>query len=481
MEKPEYLQQGESARLFPVLSTSSKEKRLISVFLACLSKVDEFGHSLLVSIGKKVGKRGSIVTYTEVVFKSDNTFKDDRPDGLIVVKTGSREWRALVEAKVGANALCEEQTERYRSLAKEYGVDCLITISNQFTASPKIHPLERIHKKRSKIPVFHWSWMSILTTVDILLNNQDIADTDQSLLLNEFRRFLSHESSGVRGFNRMPAAWSDLNRLILANGTIPAKSPEAYTVLEAWHQETRNLALILSRQTETFVIEKLPRKHMRDPKTRLENALKLLREKNYLYCCIDIPDSAAPIEIRANIARRILEVGMTISAPEDKKSSKARVNWLIRQVKSSKTEDIHIRLNWPGRSEITQFPFSEISADPSIIEQGKSGLQVVSFHIYLAKPLGSRFAQQTNFITDLETLIPQFYREIGQNLTAWRKPPPRIRDNAEHNMGNNPETDMENSENGTSQNGAKSTSLVDHTQNDYTNRSFNQEEAVASD
>ena len=463
MERPDYLRQGELARLFPVLSTSSKEKRLISIFLACLSRVDEFGRSLLMSAGKKVGKRTSVTTYTEITFKNDKTPKDDRPDGLIIVRTGSREWRALVEAKVGTNELQGDQTERYRSLAKEHGVDCLITISNQFTASPKTHPLKEIQKKRSKIPVFHWSWMYILTTVDILLNNQDITDADQSLLLDEFRRFLSHESSGVREFNRMPTAWSDLNRLILANGNIPAKSPEAYIVLEAWHQETRNLALILSRQTETFVIEKLPRKHINNPRTRLEDDLKVLREQNHLCCCIDIPDSAAPIEIGANISRRILEVGMTIAAPEDKKSSKARLNWLIRQIKSPKTEDLHVRLKWPKRKEITQFSFSEISADPSIIERGKSGLQVASFHIYLAKSLGNRFTQQTNFIADLETLVPQFYREIGQNLTAWRKPPPRIRDDIDNDIRGNMENSMEDGNSDT-----KDISLSGHAQNDHT-------------
>lgn len=52
-------------------------------------------------------------TYTEVVCKNRAPNIKDRPDGLIVVRNGSREWRALVEAKVGSNELIPEQIEKY--------------------------------------------------------------------------------------------------------------------------------------------------------------------------------------------------------------------------------------------------------------------------------------------------------------------------------------------------------------------------------
>ena len=40
---PEIAKQGEEARLFPVLATTSKEGRTTSIVLACLNKVEEFG------------------------------------------------------------------------------------------------------------------------------------------------------------------------------------------------------------------------------------------------------------------------------------------------------------------------------------------------------------------------------------------------------------------------------------------------------
>ncbi|WP_234423534.1 hypothetical protein [Tateyamaria sp. Alg231-49] len=54
---PEYLAQGEAARLFPVLSTTSKEGRTTSIELACMVQIEELGSALLQSIGQKRGKR----------------------------------------------------------------------------------------------------------------------------------------------------------------------------------------------------------------------------------------------------------------------------------------------------------------------------------------------------------------------------------------------------------------------------------------
>ncbi|WP_245626840.1 hypothetical protein [Aestuariivita boseongensis] len=371
MHRPDYLVQGESARLFPVLATTSKEGRITSIVLACISKIEEFGAELMKSVGKRVGKRTSIETFTEIVFKNEKVRVADRPDGLIVLRTGSNEWRALVEAKVGNSAIGADQVEKYREIAKEQGLDCVITISNQFATQPEHHPVEEVRKSRSRIPVFHWSWMSILTVTDILLNQDGVADKDQRLLLTELRRFLTHESAGVKGFDRMPPEWAEINRLVSAGGKIPAKSQEAAIILDAWHQETRDLSLILSRQTEAYVQEKLPKNQRSDPAQRRRDELQLLREEGRLKSVLEVPDAAAPIEIIADIARRAIDIGMTLRAPEDKVSSKARVNWLLRQVKTESVQEVFVRMTWPGRSETTQFQLSELIEDPAICEKGK--------------------------------------------------------------------------------------------------------------
>jgi hypothetical protein len=424
---PNYLAQGEPARLFPVLSTTSKEGRTTSIVLACLVQIKEFGADLLQSVGQKRGKRASVQTFTEVVFKNQTGAIKDRPDGLVVFTVGSREWKALVEAKVGSNEISVEQVERYRALAKENNIDCVITISNQFATTPSSHPNEEIMKSRSKVPVFHWSWMHVLTVAELLVSNERIADTDQLSLLNELRRFLSHESAGIRGFDRMPKEWTDLNKLVSSGCAIPTRSPVAQAVIDAWHQETRDLSLILSRMTETTVNEKMSRKHLNDPAQRKKDELTQLRDNHQLNCLLDVPDAAATIEVVADMKRRCVDVGMTIRAPEDKKTTKARLNWLLRQIKTEKVEDLHIRLLWPGASGPTQHLVSELRETIDICDEGKQHLVAHGFHVFLSRHMGARFTQQVNFISDIEETIPQFYGEVGSCLSVWKKAAPKIR------------------------------------------------------
>ena len=123
VSRPDFISQGEPARLFPVLSTTSKEGRTTSIVLACLSKIDDLGKILLSSVGQRVGKIAVVETYTEIVFKSQKGNSKDRPDGLIILRIGKRKWTALVEAKVGNNLLSEEQIEKYRDIAKEHSLD----------------------------------------------------------------------------------------------------------------------------------------------------------------------------------------------------------------------------------------------------------------------------------------------------------------------------------------------------------------------
>lgn len=424
---PPYLVQGETARLFPVLSTTSKEGRTTSIVLACLTKIDEFGAAILKQLGQRVGAWAKIETYTEVVCKQRLANMKDRPDGLIVLRTGRKEWRALVEAKIGNSDLNPDQIEKYRQLAKDNDIDCVLTLSNHFSTTPSTHPLEEVRKSRSKIPVFHLSWMSILTEADLLIGQDNVADVDQKILLNELRRFLTHESAGVKGFDRMPKEWADINKLVSSGGTIPLKSNDAIAVINAWHQETRDLSLILSRMTETNVSERLNRKHKSDRAERLKDELAILRECNQLGVVLDIPDAPAPLEVTADITRRCIDVGMTLRAPEDKVSTKARLNWLLRQIKVDKVDDLYVRLMWPGKAERSQHSVSDLRENPDLASEGKEHLSPHRFHIFYSVRLGPRFTQQSNFIADLEKIVPAFYRDIGSRLMTWQKAAPQIR------------------------------------------------------
>jgi hypothetical protein len=119
---------------------------------------------------------------------------------------------------------------------------------------------------------------------------------------------------------------------------------------------------------------------------------------------------------------------MMLRAPTDKKSAKARLNWLLRQLPKAPDTDLHIRLHWPGRTPHTQHPLSELRENPDLASHGNPDRQPHSLEVCLIIQLGGRFGQRKNFIADLEHLTPAFYETVGQHLKAYQAPAPRVRE-----------------------------------------------------
>ena len=95
MERPDYLSQGEIARLIPVVADSRKEQRAASALLATLSAVPVFANEILSGLGQRISAKTTVDTFTEIVLKSEGAIGNDRPDGLIVVQRGTYRWAGV--------------------------------------------------------------------------------------------------------------------------------------------------------------------------------------------------------------------------------------------------------------------------------------------------------------------------------------------------------------------------------------------------
>ena len=419
---PEYLDRGERARLFPVLKDTSKEGRCTSIFLSCLCHVQEFGEQMLKSVGQRVGKYAKISTYTEVTFTGQD---DERPDGLIILKVGKREWKALVETKVGNKILEEEQISSYVNLARKNNIDAVITISNQFTSKPDHHPVSLSGgTKRTKVEVYHWSWWYIVTQAYLLISNTDIVDEDQHLILEEMLRFLEHESTGVKRFDSMPSEWKGIVQKIANGSPLQKKADNIESIISSWHQEIQDIDLMLSREAHVKVKTKLSRKHILDPASRLKDDIDHLIKEHSLNTILEVPDAAALIEITANIKTKAISTSMTLKAPSDK-GNKGSLSWLLGQLRKSSEEDVHIGFYWPGRKPKTQHPLSKLKED-SKVAVGDNQYKVIRFEVSMIRHLAKRFGQPRSFISDLEKLVSDFYENVGQHLRAYQPPAPRI-------------------------------------------------------
>ena len=154
-------------------------------------------------------------------------------------------WVALLEAKVGKAIVEDPQIEAYLAEGRRVGANALITISNDFAVLANHHPTYR-GKIGKGITLLHWSWSSILTKCRLLTDGGEIEDPDHSWVIEHLVRFLSHPSTGVTRFDRMPRSWKEVTDAVAAGAGVKKGSEAALEVAAGWIQETRDLGLQLT-------------------------------------------------------------------------------------------------------------------------------------------------------------------------------------------------------------------------------------------
>lgn len=440
-EKIDFLNaRGERARLFPVLAESSKEGRTHSIVLACLAQIPEFSAALLGATGRRVGKRAKIEAFTEISFAKKDE-KGSRPDGLIVLDTGRSKWSAFVEAKVGTNQLDKGQIEEYLKLAKEVGVDAVITFSNQFAPLPEHHPVNVDKRLLKKVELYHFSWYAVLTMANLLRLNGDVEREEHRFLLRELERFLLHPSAGLRRFDQMCPEWTVVVDRQRTGTPLNKASEEITKVVADWHSELRDLCLLLSRRTGAGVSVKLSPRHRSDPRARLADESEELAKKGLLQAAFNVPRLDSPIDIEADLTSRTTRISMKFDAPGDKAQQRSRLNWLLRQLKDADGEAIQIITGWPKRAAPTTSTLAEAREDPDIHTHSNRGTLPTSFIVMQLMLDGRKFAGRKTFIESLEQLVTEFYAGVAEVVEPWREPAPRMRTAVEEKISDSADDD----------------------------------------
>lgn len=423
MKRPDYLASGEFARLIPV--ATKPELRNTSATCAMLLAVEEFAEALLGPLGAPMGKRSKIQVWTEPVFKEPKGDAKDRPDALVIVDNGRRQWRALIEAKAKGANLETGQVERYLDLARVQKIDSLITLSNQFVGTPKQSPCEINKGKLRSVNLFHWSWSYLKTEAKIQLSKSAVSDPDQAYMLDEYVRYLEHESAGVSEFEQMGKEWVEACRLYFAKSTLQKKSPLGVAVVSDWDELMRCTALLMSRQLETNVTTVISVKERKDPTKRLEDLQTSFVSSGELVSRLEVPGAASPISVEADLTRRSVTLSMSVDAPRDKKRAPATVNWLLRQLSKTKDERILIMAKWPGRTPDTCAELGKLRECVDSLVGDRIGQLPRSFEIKSVSDLGGKFTQRRKFVPELVTCVTQFYESVGQHVVPWQAPPPK--------------------------------------------------------
>ena len=410
---------GQRAALFPVLSESSKEKRAVSILLACVEQVPELAKTLLEEgEGLNIGPRTTIRAWTETGAQGQKGAV--RPDGRLEVTRGrGQKWAALLEAKIGNTDLDGEQIEQYLKHAQVVGADALITISNDFAVLPTHHPTYR-RKPPKNVGLLHWSWSSVLTKCKLLIDMDKIEGRDHRWVVEHLIRFLEHSGTGVKRFEQMPTSWKDIMDSVDADKPISRSSQPALEATDAWIQECRDLSLQLSVRLGLPVPIKLTRAEQEDPKRFVGRIHDTLCRDERLEVEYKIPNSASPMRVQVDLRGRTLNSSMTVEAPQNQKKTKTRVNWLLRQLTPEKTSVAGVSIKAVyRRGQDEQEKLERLRDYPEALDKEDKSRCPNSFEVKLTANIGRRMVGPKTFIQDIESHVPEFYEQIGQHLRNW--------------------------------------------------------------
>ncbi len=432
----EILKESQRARLIPSIADSKKEERLVSVLLATLSVVPPFAKQFLerCGVGKKRGKTSKLLCHTEVKFptsdESNHDNSQDRPDGVLTLSTGkSPRWRALLECKIDNVEIDREQVLKYAEIAHQYGIEAVITLSNQLTPLPTHIPYSSIPKKLSNhVDFFHISWVSVLTQALLILKDKEEISIEQTFILEEMTYYFEPPKSGVKRFDQMNKEWKPLVEGIRNGKKFNPSSPEIENTISSWHQEERDVCLLLSRRIGKHVDIPLPQKYKKYPELRLQEACNSLVTSHELRSSFRVPNAASDIDVIVNLERRTIACSMKLDAPGGNKRDKSRINWLLKQLQDVDGDDVSVRAveSGRGKNQKKQELLSKVRSNTSCLEMGRQRATIATFEVVVVKSLAGRFSKPRNFIEDLENLVPEFYNRIGQRLKNWAPSAPQI-------------------------------------------------------
>ncbi len=420
------------ARLIPIGKDSNKEARSTSALLATFMVVPTYAEKVLSTIGVSVTKRTKISCYTEISFnsKDKNNSKDKkdlRPDGLIILRTGSKKWSAIVESKIGNEKLNQKQLEEYIDIAKLHGIDALITISNQFATVPSHHPIQIQKSKLRSIQIFHFSWLFLESTAMLLNDNKSVTDTEQAYILSELIRYFQHEQSGVTPFTRMGAGWKEVCQQVQEVHKLKVSDIDVLNTIGSWQQLLRYISIKLSVDVGKSVSIYLTKSRVDDPSLSVKNDLDELVKYNTLSAEFDIPNATSRLKLLVDLRRRTVSISMHISAPKDKKLASASINWLLRQLDHLKDSDLILTVDWPKRIPDSSNKLSTVFENPEcLVPQGVRETPN-TFEIKKVYDLASKFKGAEIFVDIVSNALPQFYEEVGQHITKWVPKPPKVK------------------------------------------------------
>ena len=421
------------ARLFPSVHIGSEreaELRATASMLATIRAVAEFGRRIVKLSG---GPAGHLSCYTEIPFqfsKGAGHAPDElRPDGLIAVERGKTRWIAFVEVKVGPATLDQEQIDKYHRLAKQEGVQALITVSNQ-PARPDGSPPLTLDRRRN-IPVAHFSWERLLSEAQVLSRKKEVSDPDQKWMLDEWIRYVEDADSRIIEPPDLGPKWPEVARAARTSALDQA-GPELQDVARFWVGYLRKAALRLRAKLGVDVEVRMSKKERDDSELHAQNSVNA--REGILTGTLRIPDAAGDVTIRMILPSKSVQYAIQIAAPAEGRQT-TRVNWLSRQLRADNlpSGELVAIADWTTRGLTTTASAGAILEDASRLCVDKGGAPVPkeanprSFQIVWTRSLSKgRGRSSAPILAGISAGLEEFYNGVVQGIVAFVPKAPRL-------------------------------------------------------
>jgi len=427
-------------RLFPSIHISSgreAELRATASLLAMAKAVSEFGRAVVAMAG---GPRGRLDCYTEIPINTPEP--DDaeiRPDGLLVVRRGKKEWKAFVEVKVGDAPLKQDQLDAYHRQAGVEGVDAVVTISNQ-TALPNGLPPLTIDKRRlRRVTVTHISWERLLSEARLLSNRKDIDDPDQHWMLEEWIKYLADPLSQIIDPPDLGQHWSTILKSAKM-GALEAESKNLEDVVAHWDSFERKLAFRLRAKLGVDVQPVLSRADKAEPAVRLKRLHREALQTRSLVSVLRIPDAAGDVTVTVLLAGKAVRYSISMKAPTQGRV-KTRLSWLARQLKgATMPPEASIAVRWDHRGLHSFASAAAIVKEPAVLLRAPDGNPIPqgamprTFDIESTVGLVRGRGRSTAPVLEgVAVGLERFYRDVIEHLRAYVPPAPKLSGQSKEN------------------------------------------------
>ena len=395
------------ARLFSVSGIGKgeeRERRSASALLAVMSGVREFGRELTRRCGA-IG--GTIETFVEPQFTRGDT--SIRPDGLVRVRRGGREWTALVEVKTSNALLRADQIEMYVELARTEGFDAVITVSNQLLSGNDDLPVEIDRRKLRKVAVRHVSWDEIRSVAIHLSMHDKVEDATQGWVLREFVRYLLHDQSKLQGFTDMGPDWAHV-RDGVKNKTIHPRDKAADGVCRQFDQLIRHIGHDLSCLLGVDVAPVFPRNRA-DSTPRIQQ----LTDSGVLFGSLRIPGTVGPLTLSMDLRTDKVSCSTTVDAARTSRAATS-IRHLLRQIPDAPDKLLVQASTSRAAARPRQVELTTLRDDPQVLVESEER-PPRRFTLTLTSGIGGRGGPaRGNVVAATDSLIAEFYRDVVQHL-----------------------------------------------------------------